>query len=68
LVLKWRFAISIFLTACNRENGSLSIDPLDALDYPSRTYELILMIQIEFIKYIKAETDRLTNKARQRRT
>jgi hypothetical protein len=58
-------AFDIFLTAVNRENGSLSIDPLDALCYPFRTYQALRAIQDEFIVTIKKRQDELM--AEQRR-
>ena len=66
-MLKWGLLLSIFLTAVNRENGSLQIDPLDALAYPSKTYEGLRILQNEFIRHIKEEADKAMKRSGRKR-
>lgn len=65
---KWGIAFNIFLTAVNRENGSLGIDPLAAMDYPAITYSVLVFIQSKFILHVKEENEKLRRRnARGRR-
>jgi len=61
---KWIPFISRFLTAVNRENGSLSLDPFAS--YPNKTYVVLETIQNVFIKMIKDKTEAAIKKSRRR--
>lgn len=66
MALKWQLFFSVFMTAANRENGTLGIDPLDAISYPAITYSVLVHIQSLFIKHIKEEQDKAAAKARRK--
>lgn len=61
---RWAYPISRFLTAVNRENGSLSLDPF--ADYPSKTYVCYEILQVLFMEHIKAAQDKAIAKSRSR--
>lgn len=56
----WLYAISRFLTAVNRENGSLSLDPFR--DYPNKTYLVYEALQGSFTAMIKKKTEAAVKK------
>jgi len=56
----WVYVISRFLTAVNRENGSLSLDPFR--DYPNKTYMALELLQGVFTAMIKKKTEAAVKK------
>jgi hypothetical protein len=59
------YPVSRFLTAVNRENGSLSLDPFE--DYPGKSYLVFELMQQEFMKLLKDKADKAASKGRAKR-
>lgn len=61
---KWADAISRFLMAVNRENGSMSLNPFD--EYPAKTFLVMAFLQNLMCARIKKKMDALSKKSRGR--
>jgi Ni,Fe-hydrogenase I cytochrome b subunit len=56
--------IRIYLFCCNRENGTISVNPLEVLDWPYRFFLIMTMIKNEYVAFINKSHEEAMRKAK----
>jgi hypothetical protein len=59
--------IRIYLLCCNRENGTISVSPLEVLDWPYRFFLIMTMIKNEYVNFINKQHEEANKKMRNKR-
>lgn len=62
---KYADYIRLYLFCCDRENGTISVNPIEVLGWPYRFFLVMTMIKNEYVSFINESQKKSMEKAKQ---